>query len=189
MKVDDVVDAIPVHFACGMWGVFSASLFATKDNCERMLSFFLFFGRARHATRSDNVMSSERKRPVRIFIFPMKLSAADQYRHRQCDIHVDFFLFYNVKRLVSINVFPLLVALCPLATPIISRCDAFLTVAVTGGGAYCLLATLINPLATVLLYDTFFHCFGSYSNRSGAYCLLIKVAHILHFATPINARK
>lgn len=33
-QVDDVVDAIPVHFACGAWGVFAASLFATKDNCE-----------------------------------------------------------------------------------------------------------------------------------------------------------
>eukprot|EP00904_Undaria_pinnatifida_P002669 jgi/Undpi1/12402/HiC_scaffold_5.g02074.m1 len=32
MKVDDVVDAIPVHFFCGMWGVLAASLFATKDN-------------------------------------------------------------------------------------------------------------------------------------------------------------
>ncbi|CAM9194013.1 unnamed protein product, partial [Ascophyllum nodosum] len=31
-KIDDVVDAVPVHFACGAWGVFSASLFATKDN-------------------------------------------------------------------------------------------------------------------------------------------------------------
>lgn len=33
-QIDDVVDAIPVHLGCGMWGVFAASLFATKDNCE-----------------------------------------------------------------------------------------------------------------------------------------------------------
>lgn len=32
LKVDDVVDAIPVHMFCGAWGVFAASLFATKDN-------------------------------------------------------------------------------------------------------------------------------------------------------------
>ncbi|CAN0020123.1 unnamed protein product, partial [Sphacelaria rigidula] len=31
-KIDDVVDAIPVHFACGAWGVFAAALFATKEN-------------------------------------------------------------------------------------------------------------------------------------------------------------
>ncbi|CAN0257487.1 unnamed protein product [Ectocarpus sp. 12 AP-2014] len=31
-KIDDVVDAIPVHCFCGAWGVFAASLFATKDN-------------------------------------------------------------------------------------------------------------------------------------------------------------
>ncbi|CAM9900198.1 unnamed protein product [Ascophyllum nodosum] len=30
-KIDDVVDAVPVHLACGAWGVFAASLFATKD--------------------------------------------------------------------------------------------------------------------------------------------------------------
>ncbi|CAM9373511.1 unnamed protein product [Hapterophycus canaliculatus] len=32
LKIDDVVDAIPVHCFCGAWGVFAASLFATKDN-------------------------------------------------------------------------------------------------------------------------------------------------------------
>lgn len=31
MKIDDAVDAVPVHFACGMWGVFSVGLFAQKD--------------------------------------------------------------------------------------------------------------------------------------------------------------
>ena len=36
-QIDDVVDAVPVHFACGAWGVFSASLFATKDNCECLI--------------------------------------------------------------------------------------------------------------------------------------------------------
>ncbi|KAJ1456853.1 ammonium transporter AmtB-like domain-containing protein [Pelagophyceae sp. CCMP2097] len=51
MKVDDVVDAVAVHGICGMWGVFSAALFATpyfygmsyysgrKDDCAG-----LFFG-------------------------------------------------------------------------------------------------------------------------------------------------
>ncbi|CAN0042201.1 unnamed protein product, partial [Hapterophycus canaliculatus] len=34
LQIDDVVDAIPVHLGCGMWGVFAASLFATKDNCK-----------------------------------------------------------------------------------------------------------------------------------------------------------
>eukprot|EP00903_Cladosiphon_okamuranus_P019445 g17879.t1 len=32
LKIDDVVDAIPVHCFCGAWGVFAASLFAAKDN-------------------------------------------------------------------------------------------------------------------------------------------------------------
>ncbi|CAM9857351.1 unnamed protein product [Discosporangium mesarthrocarpum] len=32
LRIDDVVDASPVHLFGGMWGVFSASLFATKDN-------------------------------------------------------------------------------------------------------------------------------------------------------------
>ena len=31
---DDVVDAIPVHMFCGIWGVISSGLFATKDNYE-----------------------------------------------------------------------------------------------------------------------------------------------------------
>ena len=34
LKIDDVVDAIPVHLFCGMWGVLASSLFATKDNYE-----------------------------------------------------------------------------------------------------------------------------------------------------------
>jgi len=32
LKIDDVVSAIPVHGFCGLFGVFAASLFATKDN-------------------------------------------------------------------------------------------------------------------------------------------------------------
>lgn len=32
IQIDDVVNAIPVHFFCGIWGVISVSLFATKDN-------------------------------------------------------------------------------------------------------------------------------------------------------------
>jgi len=34
LKIDDVVDASAVHYACGMWGLVSASLFATKANYE-----------------------------------------------------------------------------------------------------------------------------------------------------------
>lgn len=32
LQIDDVVNAIPVHFFCGVWGVIAASLFATEDN-------------------------------------------------------------------------------------------------------------------------------------------------------------
>jgi len=32
LQIDDVVDAIPVHLFCGVWGTIAASLFATKDN-------------------------------------------------------------------------------------------------------------------------------------------------------------
>ncbi|CAN0382183.1 unnamed protein product, partial [Ectocarpus sp. 8 AP-2014] len=39
-KIDDVVDAIPVHCFCGAWGVFAASLFATKDNCEYGMAYY-----------------------------------------------------------------------------------------------------------------------------------------------------
>jgi len=31
LKIDDPLDASPVHFFCGMWGVISCGLFATKD--------------------------------------------------------------------------------------------------------------------------------------------------------------
>lgn len=31
LKIDDVVDAVSVHGACGMWGVLAAALFAKKD--------------------------------------------------------------------------------------------------------------------------------------------------------------
>eukprot|EP00968_Pinguiococcus_pyrenoidosus_P016185 scaffold1534_cov267-Pinguiococcus_pyrenoidosus.AAC.6 len=34
MKIDDVVDAIPVHGFCGAWGVIAAGLFATDFNYE-----------------------------------------------------------------------------------------------------------------------------------------------------------
>lgn len=37
-QVDDVVDATPIHFFCGIWGVIAASLFATKDNCECLMA-------------------------------------------------------------------------------------------------------------------------------------------------------
>lgn len=31
-KIDDPLDASPVHFFCGMWGILAAGLFATKKN-------------------------------------------------------------------------------------------------------------------------------------------------------------
>eukprot|EP00640_Fibrocapsa_japonica_P001704 CAMPEP_0113935380 /NCGR_PEP_ID=MMETSP1339-20121228/2540_1 /TAXON_ID=94617 /ORGANISM="Fibrocapsa japonica" /LENGTH=469 /DNA_ID=CAMNT_0000937511 /DNA_START=106 /DNA_END=1515 /DNA_ORIENTATION=- /assembly_acc=CAM_ASM_000762 len=31
-KIDDVVDAVPVHMFCGMWGVIAAGLFASEEN-------------------------------------------------------------------------------------------------------------------------------------------------------------
>jgi Amt family ammonium transporter len=31
LQIDDVVDAAPVHYFCGIWGVLSAALFATKS--------------------------------------------------------------------------------------------------------------------------------------------------------------
>ncbi|CAN0197190.1 unnamed protein product, partial [Hapterophycus canaliculatus] len=40
LQIDDVVDAIPVHCFCGAWGVFAASLFATKDNCEYAAAYY-----------------------------------------------------------------------------------------------------------------------------------------------------
>ena len=32
MKIDDVVDASPVHLFCGAWGTIAAGLFAHPDN-------------------------------------------------------------------------------------------------------------------------------------------------------------
>lgn len=32
LEIDDVVDATPVHFCCGVWGVLAAGLFTTKEN-------------------------------------------------------------------------------------------------------------------------------------------------------------
>ncbi|CAN0059701.1 unnamed protein product, partial [Discosporangium mesarthrocarpum] len=32
LQIDDVVDASPVHFFCGVWGVLAAGLLATKEN-------------------------------------------------------------------------------------------------------------------------------------------------------------
>ena len=34
LRIDDVVDASPVHFFCGMWGTIAAGLFAEPDNVE-----------------------------------------------------------------------------------------------------------------------------------------------------------
>jgi len=34
LKVDDVVDASAVHFACGAWGLIAAAFFCTKENYE-----------------------------------------------------------------------------------------------------------------------------------------------------------
>merc|ERR1719510_1233023 len=32
LKIDDPLDAFPVHGACGIWGVLAAGLFATEEN-------------------------------------------------------------------------------------------------------------------------------------------------------------
>ena len=34
LKIDDVVDASPVHLFCGIWGTLAAGIFATPDNVE-----------------------------------------------------------------------------------------------------------------------------------------------------------
>jgi len=49
LKIDDPLDAAPVHMFCGIWGVFSTSLFATKENMEEVLGravdvYGLFYG-------------------------------------------------------------------------------------------------------------------------------------------------
>merc|ERR1719263_2344527 len=42
LKIDDVVDAFPVHGACGIWGVFALGLFGNPD--EGMGGNGLFYG-------------------------------------------------------------------------------------------------------------------------------------------------
>lgn len=42
LKIDDVVDASVVHGLCGLWGVFSAALFTTKDGYARAISEVCF---------------------------------------------------------------------------------------------------------------------------------------------------
>ncbi|CAM9215514.1 unnamed protein product [Choristocarpus tenellus] len=44
LQIDDVVDASPVHFCCGAWGVLAAGLLATKDN----------YGEAYYAERASD---------------------------------------------------------------------------------------------------------------------------------------
>ena len=44
MKIDDAVDAIPVHFANGMWGVLAVGLFADPDRLETAYSTRLHVG-------------------------------------------------------------------------------------------------------------------------------------------------
>ena len=34
LEIDDVVDASPVHFFCGIWGTLAAGLFAKPENVE-----------------------------------------------------------------------------------------------------------------------------------------------------------
>jgi len=34
LEIDDVVDASPVHMACGMWGTLAAGIFAHPENTE-----------------------------------------------------------------------------------------------------------------------------------------------------------
>jgi len=48
-RIDDPVDAAPIHFACGLWGVLSVGLFADQTFVEEILgrptdSYGLFLG-------------------------------------------------------------------------------------------------------------------------------------------------
>ncbi|GAM19005.1 hypothetical protein SAMD00019534_021800 [Acytostelium subglobosum LB1] len=49
LRIDDPLDSVPIHMACGMWGAISVGLFATQHNIEQLLrrptnSFGLFYG-------------------------------------------------------------------------------------------------------------------------------------------------
>lgn len=41
-KIDDVVQAAPVHFGCGMWGLISSGLLSTRENYRAVYTFGLF---------------------------------------------------------------------------------------------------------------------------------------------------
>merc|ERR1719240_177629 len=44
MKVDDVIDASPVHYFCGIWGVIATGLFASDDLLGGAHEAGLFYG-------------------------------------------------------------------------------------------------------------------------------------------------
>lgn len=44
LRIDDPLDASPVHFFCGAWGVFSSGLFARKDYVESAYGFVYGYG-------------------------------------------------------------------------------------------------------------------------------------------------
>eukprot|EP00951_Prasinocladus_malaysianus_P012653 scaffold94547_cov24-Prasinocladus_malaysianus.AAC.1 len=44
MKIDDPLDATPVHMFCGMWGALSVGLFATKEFTEEVYGDGAFYG-------------------------------------------------------------------------------------------------------------------------------------------------
>lgn len=64
-QVDDVVDAIPVHFACGAWGVIAASLFATKTNCKCCFIRLLVYSRFESRPKSNEPKKDVQMHPYK----------------------------------------------------------------------------------------------------------------------------
>lgn len=50
LKIDDVVQASPVHFGCGVWGLMASGLLSTKENYRGVYNYGVFFERGREDT-------------------------------------------------------------------------------------------------------------------------------------------
>ncbi|CAM9176237.1 unnamed protein product [Sphacelaria rigidula] len=50
LKIDDVVQASPVHFGCGVWGLMASGLLSTKENYRGVYNYGVFFDRGREDT-------------------------------------------------------------------------------------------------------------------------------------------
>lgn len=50
LKIDDVVQASPVHFGCGVWGLMASGLLSTKENYGAVYNYGVFFDRGREST-------------------------------------------------------------------------------------------------------------------------------------------